>query len=107
MSGAADGETLTAGRRALESQCGFSSEIVERGLEEDEDLGGGVQRNLFETGGELAQLVDGGGRAGGHSGERLAVSLAESRSLSPLPQIARDVRRRASGSRGAAGCVTS
>jgi hypothetical protein len=40
-------------------------------LQEHEDLGGGVERELLDARGERPQACDQGGAAGGHRGERV------------------------------------
>src|SRR4030095_3237061 len=55
-------------RRAREG--GLPWQVVQRRLEEHQDLGDGVERERLERGGERAELIDSGRAAGGDGGER-------------------------------------
>jgi hypothetical protein len=54
-------------------------EIVQHRLEEHQDLGDRIERERLERGGELAELRDGGGAAGGDGGERVGENAANVR----------------------------
>jgi hypothetical protein len=58
-------DRLAAGGRALERDSGLAPQVVERGLEQHQDLDDGVERERLERGGELAELGDRLGAAGG------------------------------------------
>ena len=48
----------------------MASEVIERRLKEHQNLGGDLERQRLGRGGELAELGDGSGAAGGDGGER-------------------------------------
>jgi hypothetical protein len=56
-------DRLAVGGRALERDSGLAPQVVERGLEQHQDLGDGVERERLEPGSERAQPRDGGGPA--------------------------------------------